>query len=185
MKSRFFALIAAATLGVSAFAAGFSPAAAEAQLKADFTAFVTSPSTLPNVGDSMPWAGGTVIRNPQRQLIYSTGAGGIFNLTGSTANPAGLMPAAGDPLKRTWANQYGVDTSRVAGVQAANSSYLNAAIQNGLAYATYSLGGNGSVTATLHMDAWGRPGTVDYDGKTGIPYTTFQNSNWFHSLVGY
>lgn len=167
-------------------AAGFSPAVAEAKLKSDFVAYITNPATLPTIGDSTPWAGGIILRKPNRSLYYISSENGYaeFNLSGLTADPASLMTVGGYGVKRQWANDYGVDTSRMAGVQAINqSAWLFVVSHPGSPNASIGLGGNGSVTATLRYDANGLPSTVTYDGKT-VSVTDFQSTNWFHSLTG-
>lgn len=160
-------------------------ATAEAKLKADFIAFVNSSSTLPNAGDFMQWAGGVIVRNAQRQLIYTTSENGFaqFNLTQMTANPAELLKFGGQGVKRLWANTYGIDTSRIQGVQSDNAMYWTAVLVGHQPYGRFELGGNGSVTAIVTLDRNGNCHEVGYDGKV-TDCISFQKTNWFRSLTG-
>lgn len=177
-------------LSVVLFAASVAASAnyytdAEARLKADFNAFVTNPATLPNAGDTMPWASGVIVRNAQRQLIYTNLENGFaqFNLTQMTTDPAELLKFGGLSLKKLWANQYGVDTSRIPGVQAQNAAYWTAIMTSRQPYGVFTLGGNGSLTAVFRNDSLGRCMQVEYDNKI-TNCTEFQRTNWFRSITG-
>lgn len=151
------------------------------QLTSDFIAAVNG-AVCKNAGDTYPWCGGELSRRADSHLIFTLG-GSSYDCNSYINFPMKFASDVGYPVKRAWAEQYGVDVANFP-MQNANSAYLNAVIESAQPNASYTLGGNGSVTAVLHFNAAGQPSTVDYDGQT-TSWQEFQTTNWFLSLTGH
>lgn len=179
-------IIRNSTLSVAFLASSvaFADTVAEAQLKKDFASFVNSPQTLPNQGDTLPWAGGKITRI-NGQLIYTSTQNGYveFNLNRYVYAPLPLLQYGGEGIRRQWVNQYGIDASQREGVQGVNAEYLTNIIRQRVPYSAYNLGGNGSVTAIITFDKNGEPFKVKYDGQV-VSWNEFKRSKWHESLTG-
>ena len=172
-----------------------------ASLKTDWKAAIDG-SVVPNLGDSMVWAGGTLERmrygnDGGIKLVFKGNGGSWYVCNDYYNDPVRFAVDTGGGAKFLWAEQYGVDFASTSGGQLGNwTSIMQAAITANFNKKPFSwqIGGNNGVTAVVRGDDANlntplneidanKNVYVTYNGKT-VTANEFLKTNWYHSIVG-